>query len=202
VTEEPIETIEYDDIPDTAEELSPPEGPTYHTLLEIWRAVLEPATKGEMVKEQVSPQWATKMVSTYPGLSFADTQQIHLRIFTMAAELAGIVQEEIDADSDCLTYDNADDDRENNSEHYKNVLTGWQVYLLLKELDWSPVDDDAAIQLAAMSEVHNMFLGQNGLVAHLDQIKFEFTEADQAELGEALQEARNGARAQSEGEDE
>ena len=63
---EPTEHIEFD-VPDDASELLPEEPGPYRTLLEIWRAVLEPAADGDMRKDPISPQWATKMVSTYRG---------------------------------------------------------------------------------------------------------------------------------------
>ena len=46
-----------------------------------------------------------------------------------------------------------------------------------------------------------MFLGQTGLVAHLDSIGFQFTEDDQVELAERLADARQEILA-VEGEDE
>ena len=72
------ETIELPDVPDDLSELgeAQPQAP-YRTLLEVWRAVLEPAVTGEMRTDPISPQWATKMVTTYPGIGFADVEGIH-----------------------------------------------------------------------------------------------------------------------------
>ena len=200
---DPIETVEYDDIPDDASELEPPDASKYRTLLEIWRSVLEPAAKGPMRNDPISPQWATKMVTTYPGVAFKDVVSIHHGFFDLATELAQILEDEIATDEKCLQHLSAEEDRTENAEHYKNLLAGWQVHLLIEELSWHPSDPDAATKLAVLSEVQQMFLGQNGLVAHLDSIGFQFTEEDQ----EALQQTLMDARAQAlgldvEGEDE
>jgi hypothetical protein len=186
----PVETIE---IPDDVSELTDErheEGP-YRTLLELWRAILEPAAGGEMRKDPISPQWATKMVTTYPGVGFADVEAIHHGVFDLASELAGILEDEIDSDDECLKQANAEEDREHNSRHYKDLLAGWQVHLVQEELAWHPSAKGAAVDLAVLSEVQQMFLGQTGLVAHLDSIGFQFTEDDQAELQEHLLSARD-----------
>ena len=183
------ETIEIDEgVPAGPEDDGEKE--PYRSLLEIWRAVLEPAVKGEMVNDPISPQWATKMVTTYPQITFKDTAHIHVGVFEKAAELAKILDDEIATDDECLNVMSAEEDREHNSQHYLNLLAGWQIRLLEHELDWNPEDDDAALALAIWSEVQQMFLGQTGLVAHLDRIGFQFTEDDSTELQRKLNDAK------------
>lgn len=187
---DPIETFEYD-IPDDTSELDEREAGPYRSLLEIWRAVLEPARDGDMRGDPISPQWATKMVSTYPEIKFTDVLAIHHGVFDMAGALGDLLDEEIATDDECLKVPSAEEDASENAEHYRNILTGWQIYLLTEELAWSPNDEDAAVQLAVLSEVQQMFLGQTGLVAHLDSIGFQFTESDQVELAQRLAEAKS-----------
>jgi hypothetical protein len=161
---ETVETIEYD-VPDDISELSEPaEGAPYRTLLELWRTILQPARSGEMVNQPVSPQWATKMVTTYPGIGFSSVMAIHHGVFELAGELAAILDEEIDSDDECLKKITAAEDAEQNAVHYRNLLAGWQILLLQEELSWSPDDPDAAVTLAILSEVQQMFLGEMGLV--------------------------------------
>lgn len=188
---QPIETIEFEDIPDDASELDAPEGSTYHTLLEVWRALLAPAREG-MASEPVSPQWATKIVNTYPEITYRDTVRVNALLYQIVDELAGILDVEIATDDECLKHTSVEEDRTENSPHYMNLLRDWQIHLMLKELAWDPTDEEAAITLAALSEVHAMFLGQNGLVAHLDSIQFQFTEDDQEALQQALVAVREG----------
>jgi len=186
------ETIELPDVPDDLSELgeAQPQAP-YRTLLEVWRAVLEPAVTGEMRTDPISPQWATKMVTTYPGIGFADVEGIHHGVFDMAADLAKILQEEIDSDDECLKKASAEEDAIENAAHYKYLLAAWQVHLVQAELAWRPSHREAALDLAVLSEVQQMFLGEMGLVAHLDSIGFEFTEEDKAVLQDHLVAARN-----------
>jgi len=196
--DQPIESIE---IPDDVSELTDGghEALPYRSLLEIWRAVIEPAVSGEMRKDPISPQWATKMVTTYPGISFADVEGIHHGVFDLAAELGALLDEEIASDDECLNVTSAEEDVELNSGHYRNMLIAWQVHLMLRELSWKPSDSSAAVDLAVLSEVQQMFLGQTGLVAHLDTIGFQYTDEDQAQLADALMAKRAEALGQEGG---
>lgn len=192
MSNQPIETIEFDDIPDDLSDLgeaTPPE--KYRTLLEIWRAVLEPAVADEMRKDPISPQWATKMVTTYPGVGFGDVEAIHNGVFDTAAILAGMLEDEIASDDECLKKADATEDATENARHYKDMLAKWQVYLVEAELAWRPSHRDAAAELAILSEVQQMFLGEMGLVAHLESIGFQFDDDDKAELQAHLVAARD-----------
>ena len=53
--------------------------------------------------------------------------------------------------------------------------------------------DDAAVELASIGEVHKLFLGQQGIIAFLDNIQFQFFEMDQSMLMEALAEMKEEA---------
>lgn len=197
------ETIELDEIPDDLSSLNEARPPQpYRTLLEVWRAVLEPAAAGEMREEPISPQWAVKMVTTYPGVGFADVEAIHLGVFALAAELAELLNNEIDSDDECLKKASAAEDATENARHYKDMLAAWQIHILQEELTWRPSHKDAAVQLAVLSEVQQMFLGETGLVAHLEQIGFQFDDADKAELQQHLLDARNMVLGTLEGDDE
>lgn len=195
---EPVESIE---IPDDVSELTDGghEATPYRSLLEIWRAVIEPAAHGEMRKDPISPQWATKMVTTYPGIGFAQVSAIHHGVFDLAAELGDLLDEEIASDDECLKVTSAEEDVEQNSGHYRNMLIAWQTHLMLLELSWNPDEPGAAVDLAVLSEVQQMFLGQTGLVAHLDSIGFQYTEEDQQELAQRLQARRAEALGQEGG---
>ena len=131
-------------------------------------------------------------MSTYQDISYPDTVEVHSRLFMLVDELAEILDAEIATDDECLKRTSVEEDREENGTHYLNLLREWQSHLLRTEMQWNPLAPYAAIDLAALSEVHGMFLGQNGLVGHLDSIGFQFTEADQEALVEALQAVREG----------
>lgn len=191
MTDQPTESIEFD-IPDDLSDMPEADPPKpYRTLLEIWRAVLEPAVKREMVERPISPQWATKIVETYPEIRFADTQIIHERVFEKAANLAELLETEIATDDECLKRASAEEDARENAEHYRNMLFFWQAAFIVDELEWRPTNERAAIDLAVLSEVQQMFLGPNGLISHLDSIGFQYTDADQEELQKRLVAVRD-----------
>lgn len=163
----------------------------YHSILEIWREVLVPSF--EERKKKITPQWANRIVTTYNGLTFGDMHHFRDRYFDKIAELFAILAVEIEADTECLNVVTPEEDVETNSFRYINVLTNWQKAFLQWEIDWSAAASDAAVELAAISEVHRMFFDQNGLTALLDQIKFEFTDSDRDVLAAELNDMRAAA---------
>ena len=163
----------------------------YHTILEIWREVLVPSF--EERKKKITPQWANRIVTTYQGLGFGDMHHFRDRYFDKIAELFNILVAEIESDDECLNVMTPKEDVELNAHHYINVLTNWQKAFLTWEIDWSAAASDAAVELASISEVHRMFFDQNGLTALLDQINFEFTDADRDLLAAELQDLRTAA---------
>lgn len=169
------------------QEQTPPE---YHSLLEIFRATLEPAAAE--AGKKVAPQWATRIVAGYTGVTFADMNTFRDMWLGRIGQLKDILDYEISQDPDALKVSTPQDDAVENAHHYKNLLLLWQKQILQWELDWDTTADDAAIQLATMSEVYRMFFGETGLTAHLDTIGFEFTEADSEWLAgelDAMKEA-------------
>lgn len=164
----------------------------YFPLLRVWRQVLEPAA-AEATKK-VTPQWANRMVSKYADLHFADMNELRDRYFGKIEALRQILLAEIETDDEAESPTTVLEDLEQNAGHYKALLIAWQVQLMQWELEWTCTDPHAAAELAAIGEVHTMFFGSPsgapGLVAHLENIRFEFTDADQAELAQALAEVR------------
>jgi hypothetical protein len=114
-----------------------------------------------------------------------------MEYFGKIMELAAILDFEISTDDECLNLLTPEEDSEGNTHHYLNVLTEWQKAFLQWELDWDVMHPLAAVQLAAIAEVHKMFFEQTGLVALLDQIKFEFTDANREHLAQALADIRD-----------
>ena len=192
------EVIEFPQQPDTEgymdEGLAPEEteAPSYHTILETWREVLKPA-HGEVLKD-VTPQWASKMVRSYPELRYADCEALRDSYYAKLFQLEEVLLQEIATDEECLTYTSAAEDVEHNGHHYKNMLLQWQLAFLQWELDWRCTHKDAAVEMAAIGETHQIIFGspeRQGLVAWLGNVNFEFTEADQAEIAEELEALRN-----------
>jgi hypothetical protein len=167
------------------------EMPTFHPVLMVWREVLKPAA-AEATKK-VTPQWASRMVASYNGLEYRHMDELRDRYFGKVGDLLAILEHEISTDDECLKYTTPEEDVEHNTTHYLNLLLNWQLAFLSWELEWTCTDEFAVVELAAISETHKMFFGQTGLTAFLDNIRFQYTEADQADLAAALEELRAAA---------
>jgi hypothetical protein len=172
---------EFDTVQDILDEAN---GAPYNTILRIWREVLAPAAAER--DKAVSPQWANRICSTYRELRFADMEDFRDIYFGKIMELAEILDLEINGDDECLSPTTPEEDVEANSHHYLNVLFDWQKAFMLWEKDWRCFDDTAAVELAAISEVHKMFFEPTGIVSLLDNIKFEFTDDHRAALQDEL----------------
>ena len=168
------------------------EAPTYRTILEVWKEVLRPA-RDEM-SAKVLPQYAQRIISSYVGISFSDMEVFRDRYYSKILDLAEILDEEIASDPECLHHHTPEEDVEHNREHYFNLILHWQMALLQWEMDWETTDPYAAVEMAAISEVHKMFFGQTGFIQFLDNINFEFTEDDQRLLSSELEEMKAGRR--------
>jgi len=160
----------------------------YHTILEIWRGVLAPAARER--ENRVTPQWANRIVSGYQEIRFKDMNLFKDVYFSMVQDLAAILDEEIATDDECLNLTTAEEDCESNAFHYLNILISWQKQFLLWEMFWSTDSQSAAIDIAALAEVHKMFFGEQGILGLLDQIKFEFTDEHKGLLVNILEETR------------
>lgn len=166
------------------------QAPTFHPILKIWHEVLHHA-EGEL-GAKVTPQWANRITSSYRELNYADMPDFRDRFFGKLVDLVKILEVEIATDDECLTYTSPEEDVEFNSRHYHNVLRAWQVELMRWELDWDCTSEHAATEIAAISEVHKQLFGPTGITQFLDNIKFEVTEADQAETVAALEALKEG----------
>lgn len=186
------ETIELsdqdrEDLAKLDADLESPE-PNFHTVLEVWREVLKPAR--EELGKKITPQWASRIVSSYQDVGFNDMGDMRDRYYGKILELLEILMAEIATDDECLNYTTPEEDAAENRTHYLNVLRDWQLRFLQWELDWEHSDPKAGVELAAVSEVHKAFFGQTGLTQFLENIRLEVTEADQNELAAALAELR------------
>lgn len=164
--------------------------PQFHPILEVWREVLKPAHTERDGK--VTPQYANKIVSGYHGIEFVDMNVFRDRYYSKVIDLEKILHEVIESDDQCLLASTPEEDREMNSKHYRTVLLEWQKQFLTWELEWDTTDPLAGVEMGSVAEVHKMFFSEMGIVAYLQNIQFQFTEQDQAEIAEALQALKDG----------
>lgn len=189
-TENVVPAEEFEITDESIQDFLGGDAPSFHPILQVWREVLRPAAA--QLGEKITPQWAQRITSSYSELTFADMPEYSERYFNKIIELSAIVDDQIETDDECLNVATPEEDVENNSKHYKRILADWQLMMLGWELAWDCTDEHAAVELAAISEVHKMFFGPTGLTAFLDNIKFEFTEADQAALVAELEALKEG----------
>jgi hypothetical protein len=190
---DPIESVEFSDqdVQDLRSiGVTDGDAPEFHPILEVWREVLKPAHAE--ATQPVTPQWANKILATYQRLAYDDMIEVRDRYFGKLFALEDILKDEIESDEDCLTYTSPEEDVEHNSVHYRNLLQNWQLLFLDWEMNWDCMDPSAAAEIAAIGEVYNIIFGNTGITAFLDNIRFEFGEADQAELARLLQERKDG----------
>lgn len=166
--------------------------PTWHSVLEVWQKVLTDGCKDKAAK--VTPQWANRIVTTYPEIKYSDMVVFRDTYYGIVEELLNIVNLEIDTDDECLNAASPEEDVELNSLHYKNILIDWQKSMLLHEMEWDCLDKNAAIVIGALAEVHKATFGPQGITAYLDNVGFQFDEEDQENLAEELALLREGAQ--------
>ena len=164
--------------------------PEFHPILQVWREVLK--SLPEQVDERITPQYAMRICQSYPQLKFSDMVELRDRWHAKMEAFRQVLLAEIESDDQCLAPTDPDEDREANSHHYRNLLLEWQKLLLTWELAWDTLDEHAAVEIAAIGEVHQFFFSQTGLTAHLQNIQFQYTEADQAAVQQALEALREG----------
>lgn len=171
------------------------EAPTWHTVLQVWRDVLASGPK-ERAKSP-SPQWVNRIANSFKEMTYAKFNEFATRYFDKLDAITAILLEEIDTDEECLHWDTPELDVEHNSRHYKNLLLRWQEMFMGWEIAWDPSDEHAVEEIAAISESYTMLFGTpnaQGMTAYLDNIKFELTEADQAEIRDNLNNLREAAQ--------
>lgn len=168
---------------------------TYNAILKVWLKVLEPAEEG-LANDPITPMWANKITSSYREVNFGDMGTVKEKYYAKLIELRDVLQAEIDTDDECFNVTSTEEDLEHNGHHYLNVLRNWQLTILGWEMAWDYADPAAGAEIAAISEVQQMFFGspqREGLTAYLESIKFEFTDSDREELATALEDFRVAA---------
>lgn len=191
MNDQPTESVEFTD-KDAADleslGITTGDEPSFHTILEVWQKVIEPARTEQ--HEKVTPQYASRIVSKYPEVHYGDMIVFKDLFYAKIIELLEILEDVIASDPKALSWTTAEEDREHNSKHYRKLLLEWQKHFLAWELEWETTDPFAAVKLAAIGEVHHFFFSETGISAHLQNIQFQYTEQDQAEVATELEAMR------------
>ena len=184
-------TVEDAEIADLLNELTDEEGTRLldMPLLKTWQAVLSNIETERVAR--ITPGWAATIVGNWTSLKFSDVPAYHERYFEHLTELRQCLLDVIEFDPECLERMGADDIEENRG-HYIEILLAWRLTVMRWELAWDCLDPDAAIEFAAIADASRLFLGEQGLIQHLGQREFQFTQEEsdmlEARLVEALKE--------------
>jgi hypothetical protein len=149
-----------------------------HTVLEVWASVLSNIESNE--GEHISPRYANSIVSNWPRLNFQDVSAYTRQYFTYLKALREILTAEIDKDP--AAFERVENDAEENRGHYLELIGAWQEQIERWEQDWDSDDAGSHITLAALADATSFFVGSQGLVEHLSQINFQFTDEDREAL--------------------
>jgi hypothetical protein len=149
-----------------------------HTVLEVWASVLSNIESNE--GEHISPRYANSIVSNWPKLTFQEVKAYTLQYFAYLKALRELLSEVIAQNPSAL--ENVENDAEDNREHYLELIGGWQELIERWELAWESTDPDSHVTLAALADATSFFVGSQGLVEHLSQIGFQFTDEDREAL--------------------
>lgn len=164
----------------------------YNPVLKVWRAVLDPAEDG-LLNDPITPMWANRITSSYREVNFCDMEEVKQRYYAKLIELRDILDEVIASNDECLNVADTKEDVEHNRGAYISVLTEWQLAIVAWEVAWDFRDPAAGAEIAAISEVQQMFFGspqRQGLVSYLESINLEYTDADRELMAETIENRR------------
>jgi len=162
------------------------------TLLEIWRELLTNIEAGRA--EKVTPQAANHVVTQWPKISFQEVPRYHEIYHDLLIELRQILLDMIKANPDALK--NLGDrgaetsDAIANRPLYLELLFLWQFHIMGWEAAWDASDPESHLLIAAIADATSFFVSNRGLVEHLTNIGFVYSDDDRDALGERLSEAR------------
>lgn len=178
--QEIVETIEFDDNEAPAPEAPPRE----YTLLETWWEVL--SNVDAMKGRRISMEDALQTLNNHPYLKLFDVPLHTDSFYSFLSEAFEALNYEIQSDPECLSR--AENDAEENRAHYLNLLINWGKIARKREEAWNVADPAAGPQLSGHIEAASFLMGSKGLLAHLGEIDFEYTEEDAAMVNAAIQD--------------
>ena len=172
------DTIEPDMIEGQVIDLPSVEDRDYIPLFVTYEKLLESVHSPSA--NRVTPQFATRITGQY-RLDYKDLDD-YLQLFnSYIIQAIHRLQEVFEGVNDKLIT-SAEEDVAELGDRYTQLISVWQTDAYQRELDWDTLSKNAGIQIAAMSEFHNMFFSDTGALAMLDQIGYDLSEDDRDAL--------------------
>lgn len=170
-----------------APEASPEEQAPYHSVLKVWRNMLDPEHQNRHLPP--SPDWCAIIIARWPFLKFSDcgkVQEEYFKIFDSAHE---IIEQVYRDNPEAFEITNREKDIEN-KDFYVFLLKEFQRMLFVAQSEWKYDDPDAGAKMAALGEAQTQIVGKQGLASYLGIIELPFTQEEQSEMDAELMEFR------------
>lgn len=151
------------------ETLGSTEEPT-RSLLEVWHKLLGEGVDAAAAAP-ISVHVASKVVASWPFLTFQETASYHELYHSLIKELRTVVLDAIDMHPDALGWV-GENDAEHNHDVYKDILVGWHNLLDFYEDQWRAEDPESHLWVAVLADTRAFFFSQMGMAGHLDSIGF------------------------------
>ena len=178
------ETIEVDEPEELQDAVS---SELKYATIEVWEKVLGAARGAFGVP--VSLYQAREIISGRPRLDYGDVQHFHNLYHGVMADAADEVLEVIQGHPGCTEFIGEADGKENR-ELSLEVLARWTKVLMSYEGEWSPADDDAAVQAEAFGTAREVLFGKLGLIQHLNAINVNISNDEFEAACDAMREEK------------
>lgn len=179
------------EVPDTIEGIDETPAPTeeapYNSILKVWRAMLDPVVQSR--ERPPTPDWCAVLIARWPFLKFSDCGTVQAEYFKIFDTIHEILEMVYLDNEDAFEVKTRDEDVEN-KDIYVHCLKEFQKSLFVVQAEWSHDDPEAGPKMAALGEAQQQLLGKDGLASYLGVIGLPFTDEEQLEMNQELQEFR------------
>lgn len=168
-------------------EPAPTEEAEYHSILKVWREMLNPAQQQRHLAP--TPDWCAVLIARWPFLKFSDCGTVQSEYFKIFDAAHAIIEEVAADNPEAFEVTEREDDIEN-KDIYVHILTQFQKSLFVTQSEWSHEDPEAGAKMAALGEAQQQILGKDGLASYLGVVGLPFTQEEQDVMNQELNEFR------------
>lgn len=162
--------------------------PEYHSVLAVWRDMLDP--EHQLRHRPPTPDWCVVLVAKWSFLRFADCGDVQEEYFAIFDIMHEIIEEAYLGNPEAFEIDDRQRDIDENKDTYVYLLSEFQRALFVVQAGWSHDDPKAEAKMAALGEVQQQMLGQQGLASYLGAIGLPFSQEEQDAMNQELSEFR------------